>query len=756
MLGKHAARAGAIPLSSGMRVCLVTREFAPFRGWGAGTYASLCAQALAAAGHEVHVLTDDARCVREGPALRPGVRFHLVDLATFPMNLRAYASELQRYSLGVRHALEALHAQHAFDYIEFPDFLGEAYYTLRARRTMGALPGAVIGIRTHMTIRLIRAINRDDWIDAERATCEHMEAWSLAHADALIAPCEAIARKLREQLATQRYRCSQEALETPLRVVHLPIALDLQRAELRATARQEPQQPTIVFAGRFEWRKGPHVLLDAAQRLLRDGVDVRVRFIGEDTDTGPVRTSMLTWLRERVEPRFADRISFEPRAKREDLGAIFASATVVCVPSVWENFPFACTEAMACGACVVGSDAGGMAEIIEDGVSGLLFRGEDAGHLAQVLRRALDDTSLRAKLASNAAARIGAICEPGAIVRQVEQTVAQARETLQQRERRIAGDIATSIASDTSPAVSVIVPVYNTHEYLDETLASLRKQTFRNFETIIVDDGSTKPETIAHLAKLEREADNVSLRVVRASHGGLSHARNEGVRAAKARWIVPLDSDDMLHERGLEWLVAAKRRVPHAAFVTGALRSFDSDPAKPVAGWWPLGGDVDLLGVMNAASSCVALLERDTVLQAGGYDTTLPAYEDWDLYCTLMEREGVQQGEVVPEYLVLHRLRPSSMMHTLSRKRHHLLRARLLAKHPHLAQDAGRAMRLLLGDTIMLDPPSDAPVMDAAAITARAQELLRQNVRYRLADRVNAWLKQVGLQQVLKRMLAGR
>jgi glycosyltransferase involved in cell wall biosynthesis len=176
-------------LSSRMRVCLVSREFAPFRGWGAGTYASLAAAAFARAGHEVHVLTDDARCVREGPALRPEVRFHLVDLTGFPMNLRAYASELTRYSLGARHALEALHTRHPFDYIEFPDFLGEAYCTLRARRTMGTLAGCVVGIRTHMTIRHIRAINRDDWIDEERATCEHMEAWSLAHADVLLAPC---------------------------------------------------------------------------------------------------------------------------------------------------------------------------------------------------------------------------------------------------------------------------------------------------------------------------------------------------------------------------------------------------------------------------------------------------------------------------------------------------------------------------------------------------------------------------------------
>jgi hypothetical protein len=154
-------------------------------------------------------------------------------MRSFPMNLRAYASELQRYSRGVQLTLEALHAKHRFDYIEFPDFLGEAYDTLRARRTMGSLRGAVLGIRTHMSIRLIRQINRDDWIDEERATCEHMEAWSVAHADVLLPPCEAIAVKLREQLVG----CGQAQEAVPMRVVHLPIAASELRRELGAESR---------------------------------------------------------------------------------------------------------------------------------------------------------------------------------------------------------------------------------------------------------------------------------------------------------------------------------------------------------------------------------------------------------------------------------------------------------------------------------------------------------------------------------------
>jgi glycosyltransferase involved in cell wall biosynthesis len=491
-----------------------------------------------------------------------------------------------------------------------------------------------------------------------------------------------------------------------------------------------------------------------------------------------------------MDAKFAGRFTFSPRAGRGELGGLFRQACVVCVPSVWENFPFACSEAMACGACVVGSDSGGMREIIEDGVSGLLFRGGDSEDLARVLARAMDDAGLRAKIASSAPGRIEAICEPAKIVRQVEEAVAAARVVMERREAVIDERVRVAEREQASrdanrdasvpvvsvPVLSVIVPVYNTHEFLGDTLASLRGQTFAAFETIVVDDGSTKPETIAALAKLERDADGVTLRVVRAVHGGLSHARNVGVRAAKAAWVLPLDSDDMLHERAIERLVRAKRRVPDAAFVTCGLRSFTDDWRKPVAGWIPLGGEADVMGVINGASSCVALLEREAVLAVGGYDTTLPAYEDWDLYCALVARGGPGgqggRGEVVPEFLVLHRLRDDSMMHTLSRRRHHLLRARLIAKHADVLREmcSGRAMRLLLGDVVLLEdrlasersereqtrPKPGAETIDGAMVTARARQLLHENVRYRVADKVNAWLKQLGVQRILKGLMVGK
>ena len=79
------------------------------------------------------------------------------------------------------------------------------------------------------------------------------------------------------------------------------------------------------------------------------------------------------------------------------------------------------------------------------------------------------------------------------------------------------------------PAVSVVVPCYNAGRFLDGLMASLAEQTLRDFEIIIVDDGSSEEETLRKLAELEKV-----VRVIHQDNRGLSAARNAGFRAARA------------------------------------------------------------------------------------------------------------------------------------------------------------------------------------------------------------------------------
>ncbi len=92
------------------------------------------------------------------------------------------------------------------------------------------------------------------------------------------------------------------------------------------------------------------------------------------------------------------------------------------------------------------------------------------------------------------------------------------------------------------PTFSIVIPLFNKASYVCKTVDSILNQTFRDFEVVIVDDGST--DDSAQIIEKHFLLDKV--RVVKKTNGGPSSARNVGVREAKGRWIVFLDADDLL------------------------------------------------------------------------------------------------------------------------------------------------------------------------------------------------------------------
>ena len=305
---------------------------------------------------------------------------------------------------------------------------------------------------------------------------------------------------------------------------------------------------------------------------------------------------------------------------------------------------------------------------------------------------------------------------------------------------------AASGATDKRVTVSAVVPVFNLHQYLDQTLTSLRAQTRELLEILVVDDGSTDAGTIAELRKLEtdRGSSGPELRVIRKPHSGLSATRNVGISHARGTHILTLDADDLIRPTFVAEMVALYERSPDLLLATSLVSCFVESPAEATGGWCPLGFERRMLPVFNFASCATALMPRDAVLAAGGYDHTLPAYEDWDLYCRLAQRG---KSAVVPEFLIDVRIRPDSMLRSMSRTMHETLRARIMREYPSLSTDPGFSLRLLQSEFVdlyrgeLLDPIREA------------RALIESQLRYRLADAVNDGLKKVGVQKLVKGLI---
>lgn len=102
------------------------------------------------------------------------------------------------------------------------------------------------------------------------------------------------------------------------------------------------------------------------------------------------------------------------------------------------------------------------------------------------------------------------------------------------------------------PLISVIIPVYNVEKYLERCVTSVRNQTCRNIQIILIDDGSTD---LSGVLCDKLKADDRRIEVIHRKNGGLSSARNAGLEAAKGDWIAFLDSDDWIEAEFCEVLL---------------------------------------------------------------------------------------------------------------------------------------------------------------------------------------------------------
>jgi glycosyltransferase involved in cell wall biosynthesis len=171
------------------------------------------------------------------------------------------------------------------------------------------------------------------------------------------------------------------------------------------------------------------------------------------------------------------------------------------------------------------------------------------------------------------------------------------------------------------PAVSVVVPCYNDGPFVDRLVATLAAQSFRNFEVIIVDDGSDEA-TRAKLATLDP-----SVRVIRQTNQGPGAARNTGFREAKADLVMPLDCDDEIAPEFLAVAVAAMKKSPDAAFVFSHLRLAGETHGTLERSFHPF----DML-FSNGIPSC-ALIRKSVWDAIGGYDEVMrDGYEDWEFF----------------------------------------------------------------------------------------------------------------------------
>jgi glycosyltransferase involved in cell wall biosynthesis len=195
-------------------------------------------------------------------------------------------------------------------------------------------------------------------------------------------------------------------------------------------------------------------------------------------------------------------------------------------------------------------------------------------------------------------------------------------------------------ATQAAPAVSIIVPAYACAEYIGATLDSVFAQTFRDYEVIVVNDGS--PDT----AELERVLEPYRARIVylRQENRGVSAARNAAVRTARAPLLAMLDADDLLEPDYLAVQVAAMQREPTLDVLYPDTLIFGdaSEAGLTYMQVNPSEGEVTFAGLLTQRCTVTsnAIVRRTAILRAGGYDESLKRSEDFDLWVRIIKQGG--------------------------------------------------------------------------------------------------------------------
>lgn len=378
-----------------MRIAILSYEYPPDTGFGGiGTYSYYQARALAKLGHDVHVFAG---------ATEPGVHHSEHDgvkvtrikhegwldrMLGDAKGMRAWWFQNRLTTAWNAHKILCQeHERKPFDFVEAPECGADSLVS----GTLLQIPTAV---KFHSPARLI--MNIYDVPKLDRELTAFAEQLGINQAEVLTS----CSRFLADEVATKMRE------PKPIHVVQNGIDIEMFDADDGIDVHEQFGLPRdkklIFFANRLEERKGVHILKEMVEGTLSKYRDIAFVFAGDDL-FGWMKDKILPWVKDH---QLQDRFFYVGKLQLPAVRACLKASSIFLIPSLWENCPYSCLEAMTAGRAIVSSDCGGMPELIDDHRSGLLAQNGDAGSFVSALQEMIEDDGLRERCGAAARAEI--------------------------------------------------------------------------------------------------------------------------------------------------------------------------------------------------------------------------------------------------------------------------------------------------------------------------------------------------------------
>jgi hypothetical protein len=623
----------------------VSTEFDPLAEGGAASAVLDMLRALPAADlkRTILCLVDCAADAASFASSFPDVRLVLIDTLADQDRMsngrqhppaRAYSTTPYHWrSAVIFRALASLGEKSAIDYVEFPDRGGLAFCTLQERKLRNFLPDATIAVRLVASSYTQMMLAEAQVVDIERLNLSDLERKCLRDCDCVVTAVLPIAEETRRSFGFSVEEWNPRVIEHayPVRL-SLPVGLD---SAVPASVSQ-----TLVFPSTVRRVNRPDLFVRAVARFL----SVTPAYTGAVIlgTPGPDR-DYASDIERLIPAAHVERFERMPPGPGDEREALLRNATVV-IASSWDAFCPVAYEASTFGARLILNEtnpAFGPGTPWQDGVNCLKFDGSVHG-LFDALKRNIERNE-----------HLWPVRQP-----------THPWPWLQTRNERRPWKRNTDL-----PLVSVVIAHYNLGNYLSETLASVRGQSYGRIEIVLIDDASADPRSVLAIEELARGSE-AGLEVLQLPGNiGLAAARNIGVRHATGRYVLTLDADDLIHPDfiavGVESL---ENRPEFDVVVTPAGYFLDGEPL-PVPGvpvdfpdYAMFSGEAVVGGLIENRFSTATAFFRASALARFRYLESLSCYEDWSLYLRMCDA-GIR-FIVTNDVFFYYRRRRNSMVHT--------------------------------------------------------------------------------------------
>ncbi len=635
-----------------MRIFFLTFEFPPRFGGGLATYLAEVCRLYAGRGDEVTVISAedglDGDEVEE--TLGEGVR-----VLRFAIGRTARYAEFGHWpaladDIADRAAALA-RRDGAPDVIEIPDGFGLGYFVLQRRLTLDPLFSRTpVVCVAHTPTYMIDRLNDQPTFQLPVYWQGVMEKFSLLAADMVVSPSQALVSRLEADL---RKPLDARVVRNPYRVPDAPI---------------QAGGPADHFymASRLAYWKGAEHLPRIFQRAWAEGLEAPLRMYGGDTMFAAAGRSMSEHLRARFAAEIAaGRLELCGQAPRAEIDAQSRTAYAQVHPSLFDNFPYSVVESMALGQVTLVNCDGGHNEILSGDDAVRMDVTDIEGAARAVLDIAAMSAEERRRMGEAARETIRRACDPDAFY-QTKQALYQ--EVIDRKDGRRSFPFVAGPEAETErlrvvgepDLLSVVIPYFNMHDFIDETLESVFASTYPSIEVVLVDDGSPAPEAQAKLVELEKRHADKRLRVLRGPNLGVAGARNKGAEAASGAMMALLDADDVVTPDYYRQAVEILRAYDNVAFVGCWNEDFRDSDGETIRVWGTWNPEPPQQLIFNLTNCQGLIYWRGAFLEAGRHDPSLRMFlDDWESTIGLMAAGW--RGVMIPAPLFRYRIRDASI-----------------------------------------------------------------------------------------------